>query len=94
MLIDQIKALLVGKLPGAEVTLDDESAEHAGHAGALSGGGHFRLRIVAPDFLGLSRIARHRLVYDAVADLMHGRIHALAIVALTPEEAGSPPARG
>ncbi len=64
----------------------DESAQHAGHAGAASGGGHYRLTIVSPHFAGLSAVARHRLVYQTLGDLMHGRVHALAITALTPEE--------
>lgn len=66
--------------------LYDESHEHAGHAGAREGGGHFRLTIVSRRFAGLSRIGRHRLVYQAVGDLIPGRVHALAITAYTPEE--------
>jgi BolA protein len=89
MINDQIAALVTHRLPGAILTVDDESALHAGHAGAASGGGHFRLTVVASQFTGLSRLARHRLVYDALADLMRGRIHALAIIAQTPEEARS-----
>jgi BolA family transcriptional regulator, general stress-responsive regulator len=68
----------------------DDSAEHAGQAGAKdSGGGHFQVVIVAAAFAGQSRLARHRLVYDALRDLMPGSIHALAIVALAPEEPAS-----
>lgn len=93
MLIDEIEARLSRAVPGARVTLSDDSALHAGHAGAAGGGSHFRLHIVAPQFAGLTGLARHRLVYDALAELMHGRIHALAIVAQSPEEALSPPAR-
>lgn len=66
----------------------DDSADHAGHAGAReSGGGHFQVVVVSPAFAGLNRVARHRVVYDAVRDLMPHAIHALAIVAHTPEEA-------
>ncbi len=72
--------------------LTDESAMHAGHAGAASGGGHYRMRIVSPRFAGLSRIARHRLVYDSLSDLMRNAIHALTIEALTPDEAFASPA--
>ncbi|MPS29083.1 BolA family protein [Pigmentiphaga sp.] len=74
------------------VTLDvqDESHLHAGHAGAAGGAGHFRLRIVSPRFAGLNRVARHRLVYDRLADLMPTHIHALALQALTPEENSAP----
>ncbi|MBX9630276.1 MAG: BolA family transcriptional regulator [Burkholderiales bacterium] len=68
----------------------DDSADHAGHAGAReSGGGHFQVVIVASAFTGQSRVARHRLVYDALRDLMPGSIHALAIVAHAPEELAS-----
>jgi BolA protein len=59
---------------------------HAGHEGAKSGGGHYRLRIVSPFFTGKSTVARHRLVYDALGDLMRHKIHALSIKSLTPEE--------
>ncbi len=67
-------------------TLEDESAQHRGHAGAASGGGHFRLTIVSPKFRHLSTLARHRLVYEAMGELMQREIHALSITALTPEE--------
>lgn len=68
------------------VVLEDESAQHRGHAGAASGGGHFRLTLVSPRFRGLPTLARHRLVYEAMGELMHREIHALSISALTPEE--------
>ena len=67
-------------------TLEDESAQHRGHAGAASGGGHFRLTLVSPKFRNLSTLARHRLVYAAMGELMQRDIHALSITALTPEE--------
>jgi len=67
--------------------LEDESALHAGHAGAASGGGHYRLRIVSDKFENHSRINRHRLVYDCLGDMMRTEIHALAITALAPSEA-------
>jgi len=63
-----------------EVT--DDSARHKGHAGAASGAGHYTVTISAQKFNGLKLIERHRLVYDAVGDLMHTEIHALAITAL------------
>ena len=68
------------------VVLEDESAQHKGHAGAASGGGHFRLTLVSPKFCNLSTLARHRLVYEAMGELMQREIHALSITALTPEE--------
>lgn len=64
----------------------DESALHAGHAGAKSGGGHFQLTLISPAFTGQNGVARHRLVYQALGDLMGGKIHALSITALAPEE--------
>lgn len=66
--------------------IEDESHRHAGHAGAKGGGGHYVLTIVADAFAGKNTMARHRLVYDAAGDLMRGRIHALVIRALTPDE--------
>ncbi|HEY2336617.1 MAG TPA: BolA family protein [Burkholderiales bacterium] len=71
------------------VALDlvDESAQHAGHSGSRPGGGtHWRLAIVSPRFAGQSTVARHRLVYQALGELMHDPIHALAISARSPEE--------
>ena len=66
--------------------VEDDSAAHAGNAGARDGGGHFNVLIVAEAFTGKAGVARHRLVYDAVRDLMPARIHALAITARTPDE--------
>lgn len=76
----------LASLTPENIVLEDESAQHAGHAGAASGGGHFRLTLVSPQFRSLSTLARHRLVYDAMGDLMQREIHALSITALTPEE--------
>jgi BolA protein len=64
----------------------DESAEHAGHAGAQSGGGHYQVLIVSRRFEGQSRVARHRMVYEALGAMMQQQIHAVAITALTPQE--------
>ena len=66
--------------------IDDESHLHAGHAGAASGGGHFRLEIVAPEFKGLNLVARHRAVYAALNRHIPKEIHALTIVAIAPDE--------
>ena len=68
-----------------ELEIRDDSAAHAGHAGA-AGGGHYRVRLVSPRFAGLSRVPRHRLVFAAAGDLMHKGIHALAVTALAPGE--------
>ena len=67
--------------------LVDESAQHAGHAGARPGGNtHWRLTIVSRKFAGQNHVSRHRLVYEALGGLMQDPIHALAITARTPEE--------
>ena len=66
--------------------IDDESHLHAGHAGAATGGGHFKVTIVAPEFAGLSLVARHRAIYTALNKHIPQEIHALTISALTPEE--------
>ncbi|MBU3630237.1 BolA/IbaG family iron-sulfur metabolism protein [Polynucleobacter sp. AP-Melu-500A-A1] len=66
--------------------IDDESHLHAGHAGAATGGGHFKVTIVAPEFTGLSLVARHRAIYAALNKHIPQEIHALTISALTPEE--------
>lgn len=76
----------LSQLSPTRLELLDDSAHHAGHAGS-GGGAHYRLTIVSDVFAGKSTIARHRLVYDAVGDLMRGPVHALAIKALTPAEA-------
>ena len=82
---ERIRSLLAALGP-VELELIDESHLHAGHAGAASGGGHFRLKIVSPRFEGQRLVMRHRLVYDSVHDMMHTEIHALAITALAPSE--------
>lgn len=68
------------------VEIIDESAQHAGHDGAKSGGGHYQLTIISPSFSGLNIVARHRAIYQALGDLMSTRVHALSIVAYSPEE--------
>lgn len=73
-----------------QLEIRDDSAQHAGHAGALeSGGGHFEVMLVSDAFIGRNAVARHRLVYQAVADLIPQRVHALSIQAYTPEEVGN-----
>ncbi len=66
------------------IEIIDDSAAHAGHAGAASGGGHYRLNIVSKHFAGMNTLARHRLIYQTLGDLMAGRIHALSITADIP----------
>lgn len=77
----------LASLDPIRVELIDDSALHAGHEGAKSGGGHYRLLVVSTAFTGKSTLARHRLVYNAIGDLMHQRIHALSIKSLAPDEA-------
>jgi len=74
-------------LSPTRLDLEDESARHAGHAGAAPGGNtHWRLRIESPAFAGKPTLARHRMVYQALGDLMQHPIHALAISARSPGE--------
>lgn len=81
-----IRERLTRELHPVKLEIIDESAKHAGHAGAASGGGHFIVNIVSPAFEKKTPIQRHRLVYDAVGDIMHSEIHALSIQAKTPQE--------
>jgi BolA protein len=69
----------------------DESAKHAGHAGARAGGGHFRVVIVSEAFRGLGPVERQRAVYALLGDAMRSAIHALALRTLAPEEWRPPP---
>ncbi len=82
----RIRNRLQQALSPAALELIDESHLHAGHAGASSGRGHFRLRIVSRRFAGLNPVQRHRLVYDALGDLMQTDIHALSIDALESDK--------
>ena len=84
---ERIRERLQAALNPVVLEIEDESHLHAGHAGARSGKGHFRVTIVSERFAGLPLLKRHRLVYDALADLMESDIHALAIHARAPEEA-------
>lgn len=68
------------------ISIEDESAQHAGHEGAKGAGGHYRLVIVASGFSQRPLQARHRMVYEALGPLMHREIHALAISAYAPDE--------
>lgn len=80
-----IEADLRRALQPDSIELRDDSHRHAGHAGAREGG-HFSVRIVAGCFAGRNRVARHRLVYDALGPLAARGIHALAVEALAPGE--------
>ena len=82
----RIEARLRAELAASHVDVADESHLHAGHAGAASGGGHFRATIVSDRFAGLSRVARQRLVYGVLAEELKREIHALSLRTFTPEE--------
>lgn len=85
----------LGALAPTRLELVDESAKHAGHAGAKPGGNtHWRLTIVSAAFAGKATVARHRMVYEALGDLMHDPIHALAITAKAPGETVVPSSPG
>ncbi len=83
---EQIREKLSALAPES-ISIEDESAQHVGHAGAAGGGGHYRLVIVARRFAGQPLQARHRMIYDALGALMRREIHALTIRAYAPDEA-------
>jgi BolA protein len=69
-----------------QLEIIDESHKHAGHAGARDGGGHYVVHIVSAQFAGKSTVARHRMIYSAMGELMKREIHALTLQALAPNE--------
>jgi BolA protein len=83
--VEQIRSALERALTPLSLDVIDDSAKHAGHAGAREGG-HFQVTVVAPAFQGLSQLERHRLVYAAVGTLMGQGVHALSITARSPNE--------
>lgn len=82
--VARIRQALEAEFKPSHLDVIDDSAHHAGHAGAADGAGHFRVDIRAEAFAGRSRIECHRLVYAALAELMTGEIHALSIAARGP----------
>jgi BolA protein len=85
---DRIRRAIEARFSPAEVAVRDDSAEHAGHAGAAPGGEtHYSLLVVSPAFAGMSRVARARAVHAALADEFASGLHALALTLRTPEEA-------
>jgi BolA protein len=91
---EEIQRKLARAFPGASLDIVDESARHAGHAGARPGGAtHFRVTVVSPLFAGVARVERQRRVYAALADEFARGVHALAVTTLTPEEAARRPPR-
>jgi BolA family transcriptional regulator, general stress-responsive regulator len=87
--VDLIRTTLQTALAPQSIEVIDDSHLHAGHAGARDGRGHFRVRLVAGQFAGLSQVRRHQLVYQTLGSLMSTDIHALGIEAVTPDEARS-----
>ena len=85
LVVAQLRSALEQAFAPTTLEIIDDSAAHAGHAGARSGG-HYRVKLVAEAFRGHSSLERHRLVYAAVAPLLSGSVHALNIVARSPEE--------
>jgi BolA family transcriptional regulator, general stress-responsive regulator len=85
--VAQLRSALERALTPRSLEIIDDSARHAGHAGAREGG-HYHVTLVADAFRGRSQLERHRLVYAAVAPLMKGSVHALNIVARAPDERG------
>lgn len=81
-----IRSRLEQRFAPLELDVQDDSAAHAGHAGARDGRGHFSVRIVAPAFAGQGRLERHRMIYTALGELMQQDIHALSIAARSPDE--------
>jgi BolA protein len=87
---ETIRRKLIAEFAPLELAVEDESARHAGHAGARpEGETHFRVRIVSASFEGVSRVERQRRVYAVLTEELQTRVHALALTTLTPSEAGA-----
>lgn len=86
MNIAELMQQKLSKLKPESLEILDESGHHVGHEGAKAGGGHYRLTIVSPEFAGKPIQLRHRMVYEALGQLMKKEIHALSIQAYAPDE--------
>lgn len=84
--VELIRERLQSELLPEHLVIEDQSALHAGHAGAKSGRGHFAVLIVSNAFAGKNAVERHRMIYRALDKEMQTEIHALSIKSLTPEE--------
>lgn len=84
--VTMIRERLTQALAPDQIDVQDDSAQHAGHAGAQSGGGHYTVVIVSSRFTGKSLVERHRMIYDALGEAMRHDIHALVIRAKAPGE--------
>lgn len=87
--VDKIRIRLEAEFAPVALDIVDDSAKHAGHAGARDGKGHFNVHIVSERFRGTKPLERHRMVYAALGELMRTDIHALQVVALSPERQGN-----
>jgi len=85
-----IEAQLVAAFPDSQIQVRDDSHKHIGHEGAKDGRGHFHIQVISTAFIGKRPLARHRMLYAALEQLMQSDIHALSIQALSPEEAQEP----
>jgi len=83
--IERIRTLLSETLAPTSLEIIDDSHKHAGHEGAKGGGGHFTVSVCSAAFDGKTLIQRHRMIYDALGDMMQQDIHALSIAATTPD---------
>ena len=86
MSVEELIREKLAPLAPASLSIENESAQHAGHEGAKGGGGHYRVVVVSQRFAGQPLQARHRMVYEALGPLMHKEIHALALTAHAPGE--------
>ncbi len=84
--IDRIRTVLEQAFQPLQLDIEDQSHLHAGHAGAATGRGHFRVEIVSTAFAGMKPLERHRAVYAALGELMQTEIHALSLAARPPED--------
>ena len=89
--VAQIRLRLEAELQPEELDVVDDSHRHVGHAGARDGRGHFQVRILSRRFAGKRTVERHRMVYAALGSLMQTDIHALGLVALSPDDSKSAP---
>ena len=85
MLLTETITSRLAFLQPLSLSIQDDSAQHAGHKGN-GGGGHFSLTIASSQFSQKSQIMRHRLIYQALSDLIPGKIHALSILAIAPDD--------
>jgi BolA protein len=84
--IARIRERLDAALTPQDLEIQDDSHRHVGHAGARGGAGHYTVRVTAAAFAGKPLLERHRMIYAALQDMMHGEIHALSIQAHSPNE--------